>query len=48
MDRIDFVGEAPVPGKTDVPVDGSGTGRTFDGIGAIRAVPPSAPRPGRR
>ncbi|WSQ08834.1 NPCBM/NEW2 domain-containing protein [Streptomyces sp. NBC_01231] len=35
VDRIDFVGEAPVPGKTDVAVDGAGTGRTFDGIGAI-------------
>lgn len=35
VDRIDFVGEAPVPGKTDVTVDGAGTGRTFDGIGAI-------------
>ncbi|MFD8718002.1 NPCBM/NEW2 domain-containing protein [Streptomyces sp. NPDC059629] len=35
VDRIDFVGEAPVPGTTDVTVDGSGTGRTFDGIGAI-------------
>ena len=35
VDRIDFVGEAPVPGKTDVAVDGAGTGRTFDGVGAI-------------
>lgn len=35
VDRIDFLGEAPVPGTTDIAVDGLGTGRTFDGIGAI-------------
>lgn len=35
VDRVDFLGEAPVPGRTDITVDGSGTGRTFDGIGAI-------------
>ncbi|MGW1560838.1 NPCBM/NEW2 domain-containing protein [Streptomyces sp. NPDC002144] len=35
VDRIDFLGEAPTPGTTDITVSGSGTGRTFDGIGAI-------------
>ncbi|MGI5460830.1 galactosylceramidase [Streptomyces sp. CA-249302] len=35
VDRIDFTGEAPEPGTTEIAVDGSGTGRTFDGIGAI-------------
>ncbi|MET7455772.1 NPCBM/NEW2 domain-containing protein [Streptomyces sp. NPDC005574] len=35
LDRVDFTGEAPVPGTTDITVDGTGTGRTFDGIGAI-------------
>src|SRR4051794_8433859 len=35
VDRIDFLGEAPTPGTTDITVDGSGAGRTFDGIGAI-------------
>ncbi|MFJ9564723.1 NPCBM/NEW2 domain-containing protein [Streptomyces fuscichromogenes] len=35
VDRIDFVGEAPDPGHTAITVDAAGTGRTFDGIGAI-------------
>ncbi|MEW2397151.1 NPCBM/NEW2 domain-containing protein [Streptomyces sp. NPDC046862] len=35
VDRIDFTGTAPVPGNTAITVDGTATGRTFDGIGAI-------------
>ena len=35
VDRADFLGQAPVPGTTDITVDPAGTGRTFDGIGAI-------------
>jgi hypothetical protein len=35
VDRVDFLGEAPPPGQTDITVDAAGTGRTFDGIGAI-------------
>ena len=35
VDRVDFAGEAPPPGRTDITVDAAGTGRTFDGIGAI-------------
>ena len=35
VDRADFVGQAPPPGRTDITVDAAGTGRTFDGIGAI-------------
>jgi len=35
VDRVTFVGEPPPPVHTSIPVDPSGTGRTFDGIGAI-------------
>jgi O-glycosyl hydrolase len=35
VDRVDFIGQAPPPGQTDIAVDAAGTGRTFDGIGAI-------------
>ncbi|SEO90679.1 NPCBM/NEW2 domain-containing protein [Actinacidiphila rubida] len=35
VDRVDFVGQVPPPGETDIAVDGTGSGRTFDGIGAI-------------
>ncbi|WP_052398201.1 NPCBM/NEW2 domain-containing protein [Streptomyces sp. NRRL F-5123] len=35
VDRAEFDGQAPPPGETDIPLDGTGTGRTFDGIGAI-------------
>ncbi|MER7689741.1 NPCBM/NEW2 domain-containing protein [Streptomyces sp. NPDC097610] len=35
LDRADFLGEAPAPGTTEIAVDAAGTGRTFDGIGAI-------------
>ena len=35
VDRVTFVGEAPPPGHTSLTIDPSGTGRTFDGIGAI-------------
>jgi O-glycosyl hydrolase len=35
VDRVDFVGEAPPPGQTDITVNAADGGRTFDGIGAI-------------